>query len=113
MRIVIPALSVAIAAVVVWLTIRLVNSRKRPGLGFWFAAVCIVAFGYPLSLGPACWLCSIKALPLAPVGYFYWSFVNSATESGFGSDFLDSYANFWTPRADVAGDLMRAVADSM
>lgn len=113
MRIVIPAMRVAVAAVVVWATIRLINWRKRPGPKFCFAAACVMAFGYPLSFGPACWLCNVKVFPLAPVGYFYWPLVNSASESGFGSDLLDAYANFWTPRADIAGDLMRAVAESM
>jgi len=32
-------------------------SRKKPGVGFWATVVVVVALiGYPLSIGPACWL---------------------------------------------------------
>ena len=33
--------------------------RKKPGVAFWATVVLVVALvGYPLSLGPACWLSS-------------------------------------------------------
>jgi len=113
MRIVLPAIGVAFAAFAVWFTVRLVNRRGKVGRRFWISAAVVVALGYPISFGPVCWLCSARMLPLAPVGYFYWPFVYRAScEDGFGSVLLDSYANFLTPRSDIVGDLLRAVAES-
>ena len=35
------------------------SDRKKPGVAFWATVVVLVALvGYPLSLGPACWLAS-------------------------------------------------------
>ena len=58
-------LPVAFAAFCVWLTVRIVNRRER--WAKWMLAVMFVTalFGYPLSLGPACWL---TARPVAPPG---------------------------------------------
>jgi hypothetical protein len=43
---------VAFAAFCVWLTVRIVNRRKKPGWKFW-AALIVLLVGYPLSIGPA------------------------------------------------------------
>jgi hypothetical protein len=50
-------LGIAFAAACVWLAVRLVNRREKPGVGLWAAVVVIaVLVGYPLSIGPACWV---------------------------------------------------------
>lgn len=56
MSIVVSALVVAIAALCVWLGVRVVNWRKRRTK--WTLAVLLVlsVVVYPLSMGPACWL---------------------------------------------------------
>ena len=59
MRIVLPAMGVAVAAFAVWLTVRLVNRRKRLGRRTWITVAAVaVLVGYPLSFGPACWITS-------------------------------------------------------
>jgi hypothetical protein len=49
-------LSVAFTAAYVWLTVRVINRRERRAK--WTLAVMVVTglFGYPLCIGPACWL---------------------------------------------------------
>jgi hypothetical protein len=32
------------------------HERKKPGVAFWATVVVGMLIGYPLSLGPACWL---------------------------------------------------------
>jgi hypothetical protein len=57
MSILIPCLVVAFAAFCVWLAVRIVNRQerwaKRTAVGLF-----VVLVGYPLSIGPACWLSS-------------------------------------------------------
>jgi hypothetical protein len=41
------------------------TDRKKPGVAFWASVVVTaVLIGYPLSFGPACWLCGNDILPL-------------------------------------------------
>jgi hypothetical protein len=34
------------------------EERKKPGVAFWATVVLVAVLAYPLSFGPACWLCS-------------------------------------------------------
>src|SRR5258708_2207174 len=53
----------------IWLTVRLVNHRKKRGVAFWATVVVVVALaGYPLSFGPAFWFYS--RLVTTSVGHF-------------------------------------------
>jgi len=46
---------VAVAALCIWLGVRIVNRQKRPGRRFWMATTLAILFVvYPLSIGPAC-----------------------------------------------------------
>jgi predicted permease len=56
MTILISTLAVAFAAFCVWLTMRIVNRRER--WAKWTAAALVPVVAYPLSFGPACWLCN-------------------------------------------------------
>jgi hypothetical protein len=33
------------------------TDRKKPGVAFWITSILIAVLAYPLSFGPACWLC--------------------------------------------------------
>ncbi len=47
-------LAVTFAAFCVWLTVRIVNRKKKPGWRFWTATALVVAsIGYPASYGPS------------------------------------------------------------
>jgi|GEM_PF-6645128 len=54
--ILLPALAVALPCVCVWLAVRIANRRER--WAKWTAVGTLVAFAYPLSFGPACWVVS-------------------------------------------------------
>ena len=42
---------------------RIMTSRKQPGVAFWATVVVVVVLVvYPVSFGPACWLCEKGAL---------------------------------------------------
>lgn len=57
MTVLLPSLATAFAAFCVWLTVRIFNHRKKPGVAFWGTAVLVVLLvGYPLSAGPAYWI---------------------------------------------------------
>jgi cytochrome bd-type quinol oxidase subunit 2 len=60
MRIVLPALGVAVAAFCVWLTVRIVNRRER-----WakWTAILTLPMLYVLSAGPTGWLIEHKITP--------------------------------------------------
>src|SRR5262245_31992187 len=49
-------LAIAFSACCLWLAVRVINRRER--WAKWAFAVMVVTalFGYPLSIGPACWL---------------------------------------------------------
>ena len=34
------------------------SDSKKPGVAFWATVVVVLLVGYPLSLGPACWITS-------------------------------------------------------
>ena len=55
MTIVLAVLSLAFTAIVVWLTVRIVNRRERWAKRLAIAVV-VAAVAYPLSIGPATWL---------------------------------------------------------
>ena len=64
--------AVALAAFVVWLTIRIVNRRER-WAKWTLVAVVVVAFvGYPMSIGPVRWLVGRGYLPS-------WTFTTIST----------------------------------
>jgi hypothetical protein len=53
----------------IWLTVRLVNRRKKRSATFWVTLLVLaVLVGYPLSFGPAFWLYS--RLMTTPIGHF-------------------------------------------
>jgi hypothetical protein len=58
MAIALLALGIAFAAFCIWLTLRLVNGQKKLGWKLWATAGVIAVVGYPLSIGPACWITS-------------------------------------------------------
>jgi len=65
MTILLPALTIAFAAFCVWLTVRIVNRRKKPGKAFWATATILAALiGYPLSFVPAVHLYARGMLPM-------------------------------------------------
>jgi hypothetical protein len=48
------------------------TDRKKPGIAFWATVVIAVAFvGYPLSIGPACWVSSRANCGAATVSVVY------------------------------------------
>jgi hypothetical protein len=56
MTVLLPTLCVALAALYVWLTVRIVNRRER--WAKWTLAALVVVAVYPLSMGPAYWVCT-------------------------------------------------------
>jgi hypothetical protein len=56
MSVVAPFARVILAATAVWIVMRLINSRKKPGRRFWIVLALVVVVGYPLSYGPALWI---------------------------------------------------------
>jgi hypothetical protein len=41
------------------------DERKKPGVAFWATVVVVaVLLAYPLSFGPACWICGGPAQPI-------------------------------------------------
>jgi hypothetical protein len=72
MTILLPSLAVTFAAFVVWLTVRLINRRKKPGKVFWVIAVIHAALiGYPLSFIPVSQLQARGILPFDSVVVIY------------------------------------------
>jgi len=47
---------VACTAFCVWLTVRIINRRKKPGVAFWVTVGLVGLVLYVLSMGPATWL---------------------------------------------------------
>jgi hypothetical protein len=75
------------------------DARKKPGAVFWIVVVLIAVFVvYPLSFGPACWVCSrvpgavalweIADFFYAPILRVWWS-----GDPGTISDSIAWYAN--------------------
>ncbi len=75
------------------------DSRKKSGAAFWTVVVLLVALvGYPLSFGPACWVCSrvAESMPLweavdfayAPILRAWWH-----ADPGTISNVFTWYAN--------------------
>jgi len=56
---------VGFAAFCVWLTVRIVNRRKKPGKAFWATVVVVMMMLYPLSVGPAEWMQRHDWIPAA------------------------------------------------
>ena len=56
------------------------SDRKKPGVAFWATVVVVVILvGYPLSIGPACWVTSRSdaggdavSLVYQPIFRFWW-----------------------------------------
>ncbi len=77
-------------------------SRKKPGVAFWATVVVLVGLsGYPLSMGPACWISSrmdtgagIVTIAYQPINWIRDCPVdsNSAVEGIEG--ILDRYSQF-------------------
>jgi len=95
MSIILPALAVAFAAFCVWLAVRIVNRRSRPGRHFFIIAPLVLLLAYPLSVGPLNWLMTRELLPgwaMVPLTLIYLP-LNLVT-----SNFPDSeawYAKLW------------------
>jgi len=64
MTIVLLTLAVACAAFCVWLTVRIVNRREKPGKAFWITVAIVgVLAAYPLSFWPAVHLYARGVIP--------------------------------------------------
>jgi hypothetical protein len=48
------------------------NHRKQPSVAFWATVVLVtVLVGYPLSFGPACWICDRMTIDTRIIGIAY------------------------------------------
>src|SRR5579872_7097424 len=57
MAVALPIIGVAFAAVCVWLTVRIINRREKPGVAFWATVgLVVVLLGCSLSDGPMMWI---------------------------------------------------------
>ena len=69
-------------------------SRKKPGAAFWATVVVVVVLAYPLSFGPACWICSRTQKAVAGVGVIYhplfWLWARGTSRT---AGYISSYAN--------------------
>ena len=50
------AFSFGLAALAIWLLVRVINRRRRISATFWAVGVLAMIVAYPLSFGPACWV---------------------------------------------------------
>jgi len=86
---------VAFAAVVVWLTIRIINRRERWAI---WATVGLFALAmYPVSFGPVCWITSRANVGAWAVPTVYRPIVCAMRESNRIYVALDSYARLGSP----------------
>jgi hypothetical protein len=91
-------LGVAVAALVVWLTVRIVNWRERWAKRTALALAMLLA-GYPLSFGPACWMTSRFGSLYPAFGVTYRPLVWAADHTpGSWQKFLLPYALFGMPK---------------
>ena len=68
---------VLVAALAIWLIVRVVNRRERWAI--WIAAALFAAIvDYPLSFGPACWLAGCGVAPMKATRAAYWPLVRIA-----------------------------------
>ena len=70
--------------------------QRKPGVAFWGAiALLVLLVGYPLSIGPACWLVKKNGLPeTALVVYRPLSMSASISEKTYGA--LIWYIELWS-----------------
>jgi len=47
------------------------HERKKVGVAFWVTVATFVLLAYPLSFGPACWLCHKRYVPVEIVSILY------------------------------------------
>jgi hypothetical protein len=110
-----PTLAFAFAAFCVWLTVRLINRRER-WAKWTLAGVLIVAIGYPLSIGPACWLMWRADAPdwIGDAFEFVYAPIGWACE--YGPDWIDdattSYMALGMPHLDFPAPLSWFVSPS-
>lgn len=76
MRIIPPALFVALAAFCVWLAVRIVNRRERCAKWTLVAVIGLPVL-YVASFGPACWLAGCGMLPIPIVANAYPSIIRT------------------------------------
>lgn len=104
MILLLPTLAVVFAAICVWLTVRIVNRRKRPGWRFWCSVTVIAAVAYPLSIGPMLYFHTIsRPSPWMSTtfGVVYWpleTFIKYSPESV--SSLHDRYCYWWIDLAE-------------
>jgi hypothetical protein len=79
------------------------SDRKKPGVAFWFAVVMVVAIAYPLSMGPAWWMCHKIDFPgcvIQGIDFVYepiwWAAWNGPE---WFRDLAQGYLNWWTSGA--------------
>ena len=101
MSAVVPALGTAFAATAVWLTVRIVNRKNKPGWRFWTTVTLLTLLtAYPLSIGPFIWLAYHNYLPLDnecihSIARLYAPIAMAARQSTTVSSALDRYAKSW------------------
>ncbi len=96
-EIVVAVLGMAFAAFCIFLMIRIIGRRKRPGLRFWVTALFAALIAYPLSRGPVAWLSWHDKLPRwadAPLDYLYAPLYQSPKPI---RDALARYERLWMP----------------
>jgi len=90
MRIVLPALGVAFAALCIWLAVRIINRRER--WARWTLALVGVPSLYLASFGPACWLTDAGVLPIGTTGTAFLPLIRLSERSVSVRENLRKYA---------------------
>ena len=96
-EIVVAVIGAAFAAFSIFLIIRIISQRRRPGWPFWATAFLAALVAYPLSLGPVTWLFWHDQLPDwadGPLDYLHKPLYESPKPI---HDALAWYARLWKP----------------
>ncbi len=69
------ALGTAAGGLGIWLTVRLINGRRRLTRKDLMLGFLVVAAAYPLSFGPACWILSQNGFNRRPISVVYYPII--------------------------------------